>query len=584
MQTKRFLGLGVVLSLFVVAGGCGVDSDVGIGDEPIGECDAALSGEDCEGSQAPHDDGSVDEAAPDASDVDDPDAAHGDGDGDGDAQDGSVDEEDAAVDPESDASVETDSGVDAAIDAPSCHDDYECGYGTCLDGLDPAVCDCAIGYRDDGAGCEWSGDGETGGVKDSELEDASAWSGSGFAIAGGVATFDSSGAGDSCEVGVLQQLVQMPARAASQAFVVELDVLSSCTSGDAEECPALQLELGASATRLVVAGDPDAAAAPVARTAFACIGQAGYGPDVMLRVRPALAYHHGEQPLSCESSVWPAIDRIAIRAAAAGECASDDALLGGLASSAGWVLANATIASGQLNVAQGGRAETVVAFSELAQSQALKLHVVAPPPRVNQVVDVQLDGLTWGRMRMSGDMTICMPEWAAGASHRVAISALTRDVVITELAIGSVEACGDNAFDAQLERPVAGSSWSTSDGLFGAATGYDGTGIGISASTALLASFRFPARETTYRFGLHAMYRNQPSQSATVDFALDATSGETSNDASWQERTGCVPNRFEHQLVTLRLDVAMMPMAAGGDVYMSLDDLGLRHPGEAGCE
>ena len=582
MRTKPWFWLAVVVGLCAVATACGSSSDTGATDSGLGECDAQ-SDKDCEGSQLPQDDGSIDERAPDSGE--DRDSAVDEEERDAmqvDERDAAVDE---TVDAGEDASIEVDAGPDATVvepTPPNCRDDYECGYGTCDEAQDPPVCDCVAGYRDDGAGCVWVGDGETGGVVDSDLDDASAWTATNVVIAGGVARFDTIGAGDACELGVLQQELQMPARAQSQAFVVELDVLSSCTSGDAESCPALQVELGASASRLVVAGDAGAAAAPVARKVSVCLGQAGYGADVMLRVRPGLAYQRGELPLSCETAKWPAIDRIAIRPAAAGECAADGALVGGLASDAGWQLTNAIIAGNQLAIMDGGRAETTIAFSPSNSTKALRIRATATSSSA-RLVGVALDGLTWSAARVVNEATICVPQWAAGASHRLAITPLD-DIVITELSVVSLAACGDNAFDASFDRMAQISTWSANNGMGNGATGFEGGGYGITRSGALLASLRFPAREGGYRFSAHARYRNMSPQSSTIDFALDTTAGESTNASGWQERTACLPSRWEHQLATLRLDVAMTPNTAGGPVTMSFDDLGLFFATPAECE
>jgi hypothetical protein len=574
--------------LCAVVNACGTSSETGATDSGLGACDAQ-NDEACEGSQLPPDDGSVDEQPPDSGE--DRDSAVEEEERDAmqvDEQDAAIDDTDAAidetVDPVEDASVEVDAGPDATVvePAPNCRDDYECGYGACNEAVVPPACACLAGYRDDGAGCVWVGDGATGGVADSDLDDAAAWTGTNVVIAGGVARFDTTGAGDACEVGVLQQLLQMPARNESQAFVAELDVLSSCTSTDAESCPALQVELGTSASRVVVAGDAGAAAAPVARKVSVCLGQAGYGADVMLRVRPGLAYQHGELPLSCESAEWPAIDRIAIRLAAAGECAADDSLVGGFASAAGWQLANASIAGNQLAIMDGGRAETTIAFSATADSKALRIRAAATSSAA-RLVGVSLDGLTWSMVRVIAEATICMPKWAAGASHRLAIAPLD-DIAITDLSVVSLAACGDNAFDSTFDRMVQISTWSANNGMGNAAPGFEDGGYGIASSAALRASLRFPAREGGYRFSAHARYRNMSAQSSTVDFALDTTAGESATSTAWQERVACLPHRWEHQLATLRLDVTMTPSTAGGPASMRFDDLGLFFATPQECE
>jgi hypothetical protein len=584
MHTKPLVWLAVIAGLCAVVNACGTSSESGTSDSGL-ECEEGQSAEDCDGSQLPNDDGSVDEEAqPDV------DAASDERDAASDERDAAqVDERDAAVDETvdpNDGSVELDGGSDATViePAPTCRGDYECGYGECKEELDAPICDCLAGYADDGAGCVWVGDGETGGIVDSELDDAAAWTGTNVVIADGVARFGTAGVGDACELGVLQQELQMPLRSESQPLVLELDVLSSCASANAESCPALQVELGASASRVVIAGEAGAAAAPVARKVAVCLGQAGYGPNVMLRVRPALAYQHGELPLDCETAEWPEIDRIAIRAAAGSECAADNALAGGLSSAAGWQLTNASIAGDQLAIMAGGRAETTVAFGASVGSTALRVRSAMTGPNA-RIVGLTLDGLTWSVTRVVGEATVCVPAWVAGASHRLAIAPVDDDVVITELSIVNLAACGDNAFDAQFDRVVAGGTWSTRDGM-GArtASGLDGGGYVIGRSGSLLASLRFSAREGGYRFSPHALYRGGLAQTSAIDFTLDASAGESTASASWQERTACLPPRWERQLATLRLDVTMTPNTAGGAVNMTFDDLGIFFAAPQECE
>jgi len=588
MRTKDFYWF-VVAVLGTSALACSVDTGTGAVDGAIMECDGSASTDQgCEGSQPPGDDSAVDEdeqapdAADDASDEDVVDAMQVD---EADEVDENV-EVDGSVDegPELDATVdETDAALDAEIEDPLDCLDYGCGsYGTCDDSVSPAMCDCVVGYGDEGGGCVWAGEGATGGIVDSDLSDAAAWDGERVVFADGVARFDSAGAGAACELGILEQTLQMPLRADSQAFVIELDLLSSCTSTDAEACPPLQVELGSSTTRLVTDGAPGAGTTPVARKVKACLGDAGYGADVKLGVRPGLAYQRGELPLACETAQWPAIDRIAIRPAGAGECAATNALTGNLSSSAGWSLAGSTIASNELSIASGGRAQTELSIASARAGQALYVQF----ERANELVDVRLDGLTWARLDARYNTGLCVPAWAHGGSHRLELVPVAGGVTVTALAVMSAAACGDNRFDEGFDRIGIGSSWTTSEGPVVLGDGASGKQAVLDSSMALLGATRFPARsQSSWRLAAKVgRYTATATETASIDFALDTTSGEMSNLGNPGSRTVCFPDAWEHQLATLRLDIVLTPIPPSTTLSMRLDDIGIFSVDPASCE
>lgn len=587
MRTKNSLWFALVVGLATSGAACAVDSSVDSADGAVAACEDGSEDEGCDGSHVPGEDASTDEddaradsGSPDDDDDDDPphvvaNDAGGDGDG-----DDPIDED---VDPEPDAAVVApDAGEDAEVELPrNCRDDYACGdFGTCDEALEAPTCDCVVGYSDDGSGCEWGG-----GVVDSQLDNPAAWSGRHMTFASGVAQFGHQGAGLACELSVLEQQLQMPTRAEAQAFVVELDVLSSCTSSDAEACPALQLELGpTSVTRLVVAGALGAASAPVARTVSACLGEAGYGPNVALRVRPALAYQHGELPLVCESAAWPAIDRIAIRPAAEGECAQSDTLLGTLTSNAGWTLgANTTVGGGSISMMPGvGRAQTVVSFGRAPATQAL---FVSASGAAGDYLDVSIDGLAWARVTLpSSDAPLCMPSWALGSSHRLEVAVVGIAATIRRLEIAPHAQCGDNRFDEGFDRIPAISSWTTNEGFVRPGSGYTGVGAFLTRSKSLRASERFPATAPSQRMAVQARYKRTGAQTSTLDYALDPSAGEMMTGMGWQSRTVCFPNAWERQLAGLRLDVTIMPTPAGSSVAVDLDDLGIFMVDPGACE
>jgi hypothetical protein len=584
MRTIEWRCLAVLMALCTAA--CGED-EVGAFDGAIEDCDERTD-EDCEGSVLPpEDDASVDERAPradasdDASDEDVADAMPVDEQAEPEP-DAEVDENvDESVDPEPDAGPdasdpEPDAGPDADVPDPIDCRDYTCGFGTCDIAKAPTTCDCVTGYLDEGAGCIW-----TGAIADQDLNTAAQWEGQNMVFEAGVARFESEGTGRACELGVLEQTLQMPTRAASQPFVIELDVLTSCESADPEACPALQVELGSGVTRLVAAGGPGAGATPIARKLSACVGSAGYGEDVQLRVRPGLAYQRGELPLLCESATWPALDRITIRAAEAGECPAFDKANGTLASSAGWSLTNATVAGNSLLIEAGGRAEMVVSIAEAREGQFFWLDA---DQSEGDYVDVLIDGLTWARLPTSRAHTMCMPFWAHGGSHRLTVIAASGSLKVDTFELReSLSDCGDNSFDYGFDDASGFTSWSSSEGVLSYDSGSTGRGAVVQASTTLRAATRFGARVAGRSLIASARYQPARTQDNVVDYAIGAGPGMSYTGSALQSYLVCLPDAWEHQLATLRLDVTMTPRAPATTVRMYLDDLYATTTELAGC-
>lgn len=200
----------------------------------------------------------------------------------------------------------------------------ECGdHARCNATLTTPSCECVAGYADTGNGCTWLGDGLTGGVLDSELDDATAWALTNMSIGAGVATFENVIVGGACKLGALEQVVRMPSREDAEALVLEIEAMTTCASTDAKACPALLVDIGDTVTRLELAGGPS----PVVRELAICLGEAAYQEQVTLRVRPGLATATGA--LTC-SATWPTLQRIRMRSAVAGECPQPSNLLGDL--------------------------------------------------------------------------------------------------------------------------------------------------------------------------------------------------------------------------------------------------------------
>ena len=127
--------------------------------------------------------------------------------------------------------------LEGGVCTPECG---ECGRHSFCDAT-PLVpeCKCVPGYDRKAGGCTWAGNGVTGGIIDEELENPAAWRASDVKFNGGIATFGSSGVGNSCRLGVLAQTVRMPAREDAEPFVLDIETLTSCTFTNPDSCPAL---------------------------------------------------------------------------------------------------------------------------------------------------------------------------------------------------------------------------------------------------------------------------------------------------------------------------------------------------------
>src|SRR6201999_717986 len=128
-------------------------------------------------------------------------------------------------------------------------------------------------------------------------------------IANNSATFTTSGQGTSCELGILSQTLNMPDRDDAEQLVLELEALSTCSRSDPVACPPLLIEIGTSVTRVPVAGG----ASPAQRTLALCLGESGFGGEVLLRIRPGLAHQAPNVAFRCGTDIWPSLKAVRIR-------------------------------------------------------------------------------------------------------------------------------------------------------------------------------------------------------------------------------------------------------------------------------
>ena len=345
--------------------------------------------------------------------------------------------------------------LNEATCVPDCGD---CGPHSYCDPtpLVPA-CACVAGYRRDGPQCEWVGDGETGGIVNGDFASSeTGWVLQHATIANKTATFGSNGQGTSCELGLISQTFKMPKRSDAEPLVLEIDALPTCTQSDPEACPPLLVEIGESVTRVRVPG----AASPSQRKLALCLGESGFGEEVLLRIRPGLAIQLPNAAFRCGVDSWPSLEGVRIRTAQPSECPPPESGLwnGDFAASSGWTFeSGASIMGGALNLHASALASTKVAFP-------LPFSVPSPALRFSKTtgdVYIRIDGLDWVVIADSGSsrtgaQTICMPEFALGAVHQLDFYG---DAEITEMSIVTNASCDDNRFDSGFERPLGSGSW-----------------------------------------------------------------------------------------------------------------------------
>jgi hypothetical protein len=480
-------------------------------------------------------------------------------------------------------------GYGADPDDGSCVPDCgDCGPHALCD-AEPLVpeCACLPGYRDDGDGCRWIGNGEGGvGLIDGSLDDPDAWETHLVVIEGSTATFTNTVVDGECELGALQQTFAMPALQDAQPLVIELEVVPQCDSSDAADCPALQVEVGEGAARLPVAGGT----AGATRTLRMCLGEGGYGGDVSLRIRPNLAAENGAtQPTAfdCATDTWPAIQRVDLRPAGPAECPLQEHLFNGDFDAAeGWSLSSATVAGGRLQLDADGvaTAPLSVPLESTVPSSALRLEYTGDLPGNTELA---LGELTFARalwaMGDGGVLTYCLPDWARGMVHQLRLRGVGGVARISSLRVETETRCGDGAFDAGFERHTADAplgndlgSWSpvnwgfdvTSDA---ARTGVNGVRIAVVVD-ALWTLTRVPVGSDAGRAAF-SLWHRLVSPGSTPDVVFDVQPFEVTDapieGTAYGNSVFCLGRAWEGQVTGIRTVLSLSDV--GG---VDLDDAG----------
>jgi hypothetical protein len=409
------------------------------------------------------------------------------------------------------------------------------------------------------------GDGQTGGIADGSFDDPSRWQAERVEIVDGGATFVSEGDGDLCELGVLEQTLQMPKREDAEPLVLTLDAVTNCTADSPDDCPPLLVEFGNSVARVRVPGGPSGSA----RSVHLCLGDAAFGADVRFRIRPGLAHEQWNVAFSCSSDHWPKLTGVRIRTAEDGECPPDGGIWNGdFASERGWSLQGASIGNGALDL-NAGSATTHMAFPSA-------FYVAAPALRFNKAegeVGIRLDGLQWTWLTAnlsttSGAHTICLPSFARGAVHEITF---TGEATLRDLRFATEAQCGDGAFDEGFDRALSTGSWymnRTIDAVSSIQAHSGNTAVRTVVGTTgqLRGIDRVPvaqpgAGHPAFRFwrrvdaaGQAAGYRLWGFGKIVPDTRFD--------NLSWEQTPLCQGHAWEGQLVPFELTLA--PWLSGG--------------------
>lgn len=435
----------------------------------------------------------------------------------------------------------------------------ECGrHESCDETLGVPSCACVAGYARTGGVCNWVGDGATGGIRDGDLDDPTQWDAHQVEVNGN-ASFTSSGTGDTCTVGVLSQTIEMPSREDAEPLVLDIETLTSCTDTNPDRCPALLVELGDTVRRVGVSGGPS----PGMGRASICLGAAGYGGSVALRVRPSVMSIPDARPYDCETTDWPTLRSLRIRPARSGECEPVSGTWNDLTSPARWTLARATIASGSLALSANGHATTTIEFPSRSElpSPALRFTKSA------SYVVVQLDGMFWGIFRgdqpnANSRQTLCLPDFARGAFHDVTFYALGEGN-ISSLDIETEARCGDGAFDRGFERDLSTGSWSANSLNMVRDSQFAGRGSVLRTPNDntgnIVALLRFPRADSENAGRPAFEFSRRPEVNGVGRYTVEGfgtSLGDEFETSAWSQERLCLPHALEGQLVNAVMAVS----------------------------
>jgi hypothetical protein len=243
---------------------------------------------------------------------------------------------------------------------------------------------------------------------------------------------------------------------------LEVEVTPACASESEFFCPSLQVELNGTATLVTAGGGANVET----RTRRVCLGDAAYGGEVRMAIRPSLG-NFDAQPPDCGAVQWPTIESLRITPAGDGACPEEDFLNGDFIGDEGWTLTGAAIDGGQLHLESGDRARAVVMVppAEALAAPALRIEVDDGGPGDAMLL---LGGVPWRELKWTArgsagsrdTFFVCVPPWAQGAAHEITLLGRQQSAAsdIDELRLVADSRCGDGSFGAGFERFNSGNT------------------------------------------------------------------------------------------------------------------------------
>jgi hypothetical protein len=321
----------------------------------------------------------------------------------------------------------------------------ECGdHAFCNETLMTPSCECVAGYADEGGGCEWVGDGATGGIVDRDLDVPDAWTTKRVDFTSGQIAFQNVNVEGVCNLGSIEQTIRLPAYEDAEPLVLEMEARTTCTQSDPRNCNALLVDIGEKVTRVSLPGGPT----PISSRPIVCLTEGDYRDEVVVRVRPGLQ----NGPTMCTGS-WPTVQRLAIRPAAAGECPMEGKLLGNLSSAAGWTFrGEAGLTDGKVAVPSGGAWTRV---SVPPDGNLAFTFTSTTPGNVAVIVD----GLQFVSGLTTSSTTLCFPSWTYGGVHEIGFEQFLSGAEISAVSVAPSTSCGRDDFDAGFDGSLNQGSW-----------------------------------------------------------------------------------------------------------------------------
>lgn len=391
-----------------------------------------------------------------------------------------------------------------------CNTDTDCAeHEVCDSSTEGRLCVCVAAYDDFGSGCEFSGAPLAPG-----FDDAAPWTTTGGATLDAAAPgFDDPGVvnwvGDKalCDASGVSQTFTMPTYSLAEPLTFELTFSGELDPPVFDAADAM-VAFNGKWTRLPATGS--------FKTARTCLGDAGFGGDVEIRVEGAVD--------RCPSQLALTVDRLAVVRAdyAVVDCPDPGVVRDGSYDGDGsaWnMIGDASVADG---IGQNGsragrlRSQNRCDFAVLRGLASWPLARTVPNPALRfywsgtsgRLLDVKAGDFDVARLtatETAGTSTVCLPPSSQGLAQNVSFGiprtsgpcevADVRDFMVDTVEVVSVPECGvdpylvDGDFELALSETVT-SGWAT---FFDEARGNASIGAGDAQSG--VASLRLASRQ-----------------------------------------------------------------------------------------